>query len=268
MTTSAVFITSPGRGERIMAELSVGLAGVSRGVLRAWGRRAARRFLPLTQRRVVGLVFLASRVARVLCVEGGAAAKAAFAGQLKPHLRDRAGAVAADGMQLARSAGALALRVARDPLAAASEVLGAGVGFLLGSGGLDANGGLPDLDLKVSIGAHRSIFTHSIIGGVIAEAIVLALLDLVLVVHGHLPGSHDPLWTALVDKARRFGLAATSGLGAGMAYHLGIDGSVQGMTPYKDLPFPLPMEGHEALLGANALAESADLMHPNKGRLS
>jgi len=40
-----------------------------------------------------------------------------------------------------------------------------------------------------------------------------------------------------------------------IGWHLGIDATVDGMTPYKDLPVSLSMGGHRAVLLANAAAE-------------
>ena len=45
-----------------------------------------------------------------------------------------------------------------DPAQAAPILLGATLGFVAGSGGLDGDGGVPDLDLLPGIGHHRSIY--------------------------------------------------------------------------------------------------------------
>ena len=74
------------------------------------------------------------------------------------------------------------------------EIVGATLGFMVGSGGFDANGGLPDLDLLAGIGHHRSVLTHSILMGAAAEAVLIALDELILLTHEHLPPIHDPIW--------------------------------------------------------------------------
>lgn len=51
-------------------------------------------------------------------------------------------------------------------------MLAAFLGFYAGSGGVDGDGGIPDLDLLAGIDAHRSILTHSILAGVVAEGLL------------------------------------------------------------------------------------------------
>jgi hypothetical protein len=136
------------------------------------------------------------------------------------------------------------------------EVIGMTLGFLIGSGGLDANGGLPDLDLLAGIGAHRSILTHSILIGASAEAILVAIDEVVLLIYEHLPTGYDPIWDSLHAK---FSLAMDStnaGTGFGIAYHLGVDGTVQ-IATYKDLPFSVPIGTHQTLFAINAVTEGA-----------
>lgn len=142
-----------------------------------------------------------------------------------------------------------------DPSESLPEVVGATVGFLIGSGGLDANGGLPDLDLLAGIGNHRSFLTHSIIMGAAAEAVLIALDELILLTHEYLPNDRDPLWDSLVQVYRRTSAGAKTGVAVGIAYHLAVDGTLQ-VAAYKDLPFHAPMEVHQALFEANAATET------------
>ena len=58
---------------------------------------------------------------------------------------------------------------------------------LVVSGGPDGDGGAPDLDLMFGIGAHRSVFSHSILMGASLETGLLALLRLTQLVHAKLP---------------------------------------------------------------------------------
>ncbi len=152
------------------------------------------------------------------------------------------------------------------------EIIGATLGFLIGSGGLDANGGLPDLDLVTGIGNHRSFLTHSILMGAAAEAVLIALDEVVLLTHQHLPPEHDPLWDSLHRQFKRTTKMAKVGVGLGLAYHLGVDGSIQ-VAAYKDLPVSMPMEAHQALFEVNAGVEvmhaycknSQDITETSKG---
>lgn len=135
------------------------------------------------------------------------------------------------------------------------EVVGTTLGFLIGSGGLYANGGLPDLDLVAGIGNHRSFLTHSILMGAAAEAILIALDEVVLLTYQHLPLEHDPLWDSLHRQFKRTTKMAKVGVGLGIAYHLGVDGSIQ-VAAYKDLPVSMPMKAHQALFEMNAGVEA------------
>jgi hypothetical protein len=129
------------------------------------------------------------------------------------------------------------------------------------SGGPDANGGAPDLDLMFGIGAHRSIFSHSIIMGAVLEAGIFSLIRLIQIIHAKLPQQHDPFWDQALAQAEAILDAARTGVSLGMAYHLLGDGLFQ-PAPYKDLPFPMPMEGHQALFTANGVAELANAASP------
>lgn len=145
--------------------------------------------------------------------------------------------------------------VISDPTESLPEIVGATLGFLIGSGGLDANGGLPDLDLLAGIGNHRSFLTHSIIMGAAAEAVLIALDELIALSHEHLPIDRDPLWDSLLQIYGRTSGSAKTGVAVGIAYHLAIDGTLQ-LAAYKDLPFHAPMEMHQALFEANAATEA------------
>ena len=44
----------------------------------------------------------------------------------------------------------------------------------------------------------------------------------------------------------------------GLAYHLGVDATIQGEGTYKNLPFSMPQIGHQLLAGANSVTEFVD----------
>lgn len=254
-----------GRIERIQGELRVALQGTAPGDLRAWGWRSAGRVPRGTGRRIGRLAQVVGRVVVGSCRESASLAVAASNGVLREHARERAGAAAGAVREFAVGAGRSAAQFAklvpdlgRNPAGAAPVLLGSVVGFLAGSGGLDTDGGVPDLDLQFGIGVHRSILTHSIIGGALAEAAILSTLDLVALVHQRLPADRDPYWDGLLRMADLFADAMRRGTDAGIALHLGADGAgIDGMTPLKGLPVSLPMEGHRAILLANAAGEAA-----------
>lgn len=150
-----------------------------------------------------------------------------------------------------------------NPAETLPEIVGATLGFMVGSGGFDANGGLPDLDLMAGIGHHRSILTHSILMGAAAEAVLVALDELVILTHEHLPPDHDPLWDSLESQYSRASSKAKIGAAAGIAYHLGVDGTFQ-VACYKDLPFSAPMEVHQAIFDINAATEALYASRPQQ----
>ena len=76
-----------------------------------------------------------------------------------------------------------------------------------------------------------------------------------LLVHAHLPEDRDPLWDHLERMAIRFHAALAAGTSLGLAYHLAVDATVDGMTPYKGLPVSAPMAVHRAALLGSAAAE-------------
>ena len=133
------------------------------------------------------------------------------------------------------------------------------LGFLVGGGGIDGEGGIPDMDIAFGgIGAHRSIFTHSIIAGSIIETISLGTITLTKMVHKNLPEQHDPLWDQIVSKNEEYFTALSIGLSAGIAYHLDIDATIDSAGNYHDLPISLPHEAHETIMAANAATETVD----------
>ncbi|MGH8501977.1 MAG: hypothetical protein ACREVE_05790 [Gammaproteobacteria bacterium] len=136
-------------------------------------------------------------------------------------------------------------------------VLGA-LSFYLGSGGLDGDGGIPDQDLAFGLGAHRSIFTHSIIAGAAVETIAVLALGLIQVIHANLPADHDKVWDALATGSSGVADTFTRYVSAGIAWHLAVDATIDGDGTYKDLPFSKPIEGHQAIVGLNAAAEGID----------
>lgn len=135
------------------------------------------------------------------------------------------------------------------------ELVGAVLGFAAGSGGLDADGGIPDLDLLLGIGAHRSPLTHTMIIGVGAECVALSLSRLINLVHAKLPHNHDPIWDELHAAAQQGVAGARAGTSLGLGFHLLADGTLQ-VGALHGLGVALPMEAHQALIGFSGAAEA------------
>ena len=133
------------------------------------------------------------------------------------------------------------------------------IGFMCGSGGLDGNGGIPDLDIAVGgIGNHRSIFFHSIISAAVLETVVFSSVKAINIMHANLPGEYDSFWDSVVSKTD-WAEAFVTGACTGIAYHLLIDGTIQGHKAYTDLPFSMPLAGHNTIFVTNAAMETIDL---------
>lgn len=249
------------RVKRLYDELAFALSRTDGAVLRGWSGRAAGRVFHLGARRVGGLAQLVSGLARFGGREVGGFYRAlrgsrfgSHAGQRTAAAIDGALAVGSEGGRLMTGVGRALLR---DPKGMAPKVLGAFLGFNTGSGGLDGNGGIPDLDLLAGIGYHRSPLTHTIIAGIVAEAMLLAIVDLAAEIHQRLPHDHDPLWDGLARVGRPFMESASISLSAGIAWHLLVDAGIQ-PAPYHDLPFSMPIEAHQAIFAANGAAEGVD----------
>ncbi|MBU0593854.1 MAG: hypothetical protein KKH74_08980 [Gammaproteobacteria bacterium] len=252
------------RQERLLGELKYALAVTRQDDLKAWGTRSASQLPTIATRRIRNLGMLLSSIARFTGKELLNAIRAMGEGRLGQHLGNRS-AAAIDGsieikkrVESAVSTVASALR--NDPKSNAPGVLALAMGFLVGSGGLDGNGGIPDSDLALGIEWHRSPFTHSIIAGIVVEGAILALVDLTGVIHDKLPAEYDPFWDKLLAAKESIAARLSQGASAGIAYHLGVDAVLQ-PGAYHDLPFSMPMEAHQTILAMNAAAEAIDVGH-------
>lgn len=242
----------------LIAELQVALKATPPSVLADWGKRTGERFLRVGAKRVTGIVDLATALTKRSADELVALIEAGRDGRLPVHLEQRldTGRRAAEAIvgQGRAVFDLVATKASTNPSEAATHLCSLVIGFYTGSGG-NGDGGIPDLDLLAGIGAHRSIFTHSIIAGAFVETAVLSLIDLVGEVHGRLPTRHSVFWDTLLRHSQIGGSTFVSGASVGISTHLGIDTLVDGFTPYKDFPISLPQGAHELLMGMNAVAE-------------
>ena len=135
-----------------------------------------------------------------------------------------------------------------------------GAGFQIGEKAFyDIDGGVPDLDIALGdIGTHRSPLTHSIISAAIIETMVFSTVRAANIIYKYLPEGHDSFWDK-IETFGEWGHAFASGACTGIAYHLLIDGTLDGQGTLKGMPFSMPMEGHNAFFVANAAAEAIDL---------
>lgn len=230
--------------------------------IKGWGGRSAKRLVILAGRRIKALSHLAVLLGKATTAEFRGIAAAWREDRAGPHIGNRT-ALAIDGSIAivrggAKLIGGISSALRDDPKTNAPRVIAAFLGFYAGSGGVDGNGGIPDLDLLAGIDAHRSILTHSILAGVVAEGMILATTDLASLVHRNLPVDHDLLWDKLANAAFPLTESLAAGTSAGIAYHLLVDAGIQ-PAAYHGLPFEMPMEGHQTVMGVNGLAETADV---------
>lgn len=244
----------PDRRQRLIAELRYALGKTSSTDLAAWLARIGVETGNIGVRRVKNLGRVVQSVGRAASDEierMSVASKGAYLSGLKSRIT---GFIRRSGTKVARTFSGLK----SNPRESAIELSTFLIAFYLGSGGLDGNGGAPDLDLDLGIANHRSIFTHSIIAGIGVEMASFAFIDLAAVVHGQLPAGHDALWDELLAGGDRIARIFSNGASLGVAYHLGIDATVDGGGTYKDLPFSVPQEWHQAIAAGNATAEAID----------
>lgn len=249
------------RTARLYEELRFALGRTDARAMKDWGKRGAVRLVFLTARRIGGLAALVTGLARFGGREFVDQVKAISTGEGGRHFGRRSAAAIDGGIAVIRETRRIVKEsctdLLRDPKRTAPKLLGALIGVGAGSGGVDGNGGVPDLDLLAGIGYHRSPLTHTIIAGIVLEGLLLALADLAAEVHHRLPHDHDSLWDELAEIGRPFADSASVGLSMGIAYHLMVDSIFQPGT-YHGLPFEMPAEAHQVLFGTNAAAEGAD----------
>lgn len=252
------------RQEQLYNELITALALTRTDDLKTWCSRSAAQLPVIATRRLKNLGALLSRLARFTGNELVNAIRAMGEGRLGMHLGKRTVDAIDGGIDITNrvknTVSAISGALYSDPKINAPRVLALATGFLTGSGGLDANGGIPDSDLALGIEWHRSPFTHSIIAGIVVEGAILALVDLTGVIHDKLPAGHDPFWDKLLAAKESIAERLCQGASAGIAYHLGVDATLQ-PGAYHDLPISMPLEAHQTLLSMNAAAEAIDAIH-------
>jgi hypothetical protein len=214
-------------------------------------------------RRLKNLGRLAFSLTNFLSSEASLVSVAWQKKQLGRHLVSRTGkgieSAFETGVSVCRFTTAMAVALRDDPQKNASTVLAFALGFFVGSGGLDGNGGIPDTDIAMfGIGNHRSILTHSVIAGIFVECSILALADLAGIVCDKLPqNKRSPFWDKISASKDAIAQQLCVGASTGIAYHLAVDATIQ-PAAYKDLPLSMPMEAHQSVFAANALTEATD----------
>jgi len=262
MATTRTLELTDDRRSRLLREFRAAFGATPREAIVSWGKQSGAILADVTVRRGRNVGSQAGRFGNFVLEESRALLDAVRQRVWGQHLlnRTRVGAHRALEFGAAFHGFYVTLRekVLNNPREAAPQLAAGVLGFYLGSGGPDGDGGVPDLDLLGGIGAHRSILTHSILSGIVVESLVLSFLALSKTVYGNLPQEHDPLWEDLNNAGEKFLTTFTTGVSMGIAYHLGVDATLDGSGTYKDLPFDVPQVGHQAILAANAVVEATD----------
>ena len=251
------------RYNTILSELEYALKATSKKDLHYWGLGSMKHLGKVSFRRgkTLGLTFL--KLARFFVREAYQFTGAGLKGNLSGHAKKRGQDIATEARDaigmFSDSCMRIYYQVREDPRRMAPRLIAGMIGLYAGSGGIDGDGGIPDSDLLLGIEAHRSILTHSVLPGIIVEAATHSTIELVKVIHANLPEQHDKLWDIWMMGGSELAEDLGIGVSAGLAYHLGIDATLDGGGTYKDLPVSMPIEGHRAIALSGAVTEAADL---------
>lgn len=253
--------TPPSRIDIMQEELTQALAKASMEDLAALGLTSGKDFANAVSRRAISIVSLLVAFHKGVFSESEMLVRAAISERAITHVSERL-SLAKNTVTAAVSNGATALsdlydELASNPQSAVPKLFVLVATSLLASGGLDGDGGAPDLDIPLmGIGEHRSIFTHSILMGSLLETAVLLLTRAIVTVHAKLPEIHDPLWDEILIHSDQLLSAAGKGASIGLAYHLFVDAFVQ-PAPYHGMPMSAPIEVHQTVMAANAAGEAS-----------
>lgn len=246
----------------LVSELRYAIDKTSSNDLEKWGKQIPETMATVALRRGKNFGSVLNAIAEFFVSESRGVMTAFSQDRLSKHVLHR-GEVASDTLSASIKEArdtvlGLSDIVSQNPEREAPRLLVGVLGMMIGSGGIDGDGGVPDLDFLGGIGAHRSIFTHSIIAGTVIETTLLSVANLIKTVQYNLPENHQPFWEEFVEISNDYLDTFSTGVSAGIAYHLGIDGALDSDGTYKDLPFSIPQEGHNVIILGNATAEGVD----------
>ena len=251
--------------QRLFDELAYALKQTDAKDIIEWGKVSASRIPEVATRRLKNLGRLAFNITRCATNEASLASSAWQKNRFGEHLASRTSKGLKNtfqtGVRTYQVTSAIAAALRDDPRNNAATVLAFALGFFVGSGGFDGDGGVPDTDIILfGIGGHRSIFTHSVIAGIVVECSILALADLAGIVCDKIPqNKRSPFWDKISASKDMIARQLSIGASAGIAYHLAVDATIQPAT-YKDLPISMPIAAHQSVFAINAIAEGNDAL--------
>jgi len=256
----------------LLDEFSYALERTSQQDLKEWGKQSAQLFKRSAARRGKNFLKGVKKAGIFVVKESFSLINATRTHTMEDYAKTRANAIKSTIHQgfafTKQNITLMAMAVKNDPKNNAPLLLSSLLGFMFGSGGLDGDGGVPDIDFAFGPGHHRSIWTHSVFSAMVIETAVFSIVELVKVIHTKLPEPHHPFWDKLMDKQKQFAQAFANGASLGIAYHLMVDMNLLSAhtKPYVDLPFSTTMQGHQTIMGANAATELADLKERKKSK--
>lgn len=256
-------VQDPAQLSILFDELKTALSRTTSEDLKSWGYASSSRLPAIAKRRIKNFGSLLSRIAKGTGSEVRSGIEAWRRGNFSNHIGKRTAAGIDTSVEFTtrvwRMTELIGKAVLDDPKKNASGVLALALGFIAGSGGIDGNGGVPDTDITLfGIGNHRSLFTHSIVAGIVVEGSILALADLAGIVCDKIPpNERSSFWAHISNTKDDIANQLAAGASAGIAYHLAVDATLQ-PAAYKDLPFSMPMEAHQTLFALNAAVEGQD----------
>jgi len=249
-------------------ELIHALKNTSHNDLKYWAKFTISLLPNIALRKVINLGDLLGKFAKVIYKESKDLLIAGYEFRLKSHTKyklEKINEFSYSAYEDFKNINNLLLKLLKeDPKKAAIQIFLAAFGFNVGSGGLDGDGGIPDLDLLVSIGQHRSIITHSILPTIIIETLFLSVVCLIKIIHSNLPKNHDPIWDQIKENNEDILCTFYNGMSFGLAYHLGVDTFIDSGGTYKNLPFSMPLYGHQMIMGINSITEFVDFFKRKK----
>lgn len=250
--------------ESLIEEIQIALSATSNEDILAWGNRSGIFLIVATIRRVKNLSRLLKGLYTGSKSELSDAFEAALEKNLSDHLKARGDETVTITKETVIEARKYLVNIhdhfRETPKEIAPKFATAILGFYIGSGGLDGDGGVPDLDFLGGIGEHRSLLTHTPIAGIIIEVLLFSFVDLVRTVYEHLPTDHDTFWDNFINISDDYGRSFSNSVSLGIAYHLGIDATLDGEGTFKNIPFYLPQEGHQFIAALGGLIEGQDAL--------
>lgn len=121
---------------------------------------------------------------------------------------------------------------------------------LLYAGGLDLEGGAPDMDLKLGVGHHRNIFSHTILLPLFLEFSMRFVLN---IAEEMVKDGHGGIWKKLYDFKQEYSDVVIGGMWFGAMMHLFKDSApLSGRTKPLTGLHGLSMETHKRILSASS----------------